>query len=96
MLVVALWVAVALAFGFYSDYDSLIPGRIPIWRHILYTFVGLAPMAILPATLATVSVVGRAPMRHIPSLAIGGAIVGLPITFVTAVVSACYIAFYCL
>ena len=93
--VVALWCGVSSALGYHSSATSLIPDRIPLWRHVLATFIGFAPLAVLPAAFTIAPVLGRVALRHIPLLATGGAVVALPMLFMTALASSCYIAFDC-
>jgi hypothetical protein len=90
-----LWGSVGVALGYYSSVSSLTPDRIPLWRHVASTFLGLAPLVLLPTALTIAPVAGRMGRRSIPLLAVVGVVVALPITFMTALASTCYIAFDC-
>ena len=93
--VVLLWVGISISLGYYSSVASLVPGRIPAWRHVVATFLGIAPLVVIPAALTIAPVLGRMEARRIPLLAITGAVMALPITFMSAIASTCYVALDC-
>jgi hypothetical protein len=93
--VVVLWLVVGGLFGHYSAVSSLVPNRIPEWRHILASLVVIAPFALVPAAFTLPSVFRGAPIRRIVVLASLGAIVALPLAIMAVVPSACYVAHDC-
>ncbi len=95
MSVVSLWVVAGWVLGHDSSGSSLMPNRIPEWRHILASFIGISPLALLPAAFAIVSVYGAVERRHIPVLVTVGSVLAFPIVFMTTLASSCYIAFDC-
>jgi hypothetical protein len=90
------WVLVALATGHFTQIASRAPQRIPEWRRIVDSFISMAPLVLFSASFAAVAVAGRVTARRIPLLAFSGALLGLPLAFLVAVASSCYIAFECL
>lgn len=95
VLVVLLWGGISLSLGYYSSVTSLVPSRIPAWRHVAAIFLGIAPLILIPAALTIAPVLGRMEPRRIPLLAVTGAVMALPITFMSAIASTCYVAFDC-
>lgn len=90
-----LWIGVAVALSYGWNEKTLIPGRIPSWRYYLSSFLGLAPMVLIPSAFTIPAVLGRVSASRIPLLALIGAVIGLPITFMTVLASTCYIAHDC-
>jgi hypothetical protein len=94
--VILAWVLVALATGHFTQIANTTPQRVPEWRRIVDSFISMAPLVLLPASFAVVAVAGKVTARRIPLLTFSGALLGLPLTFLVAVASSCYIAFECL
>ena len=94
--VILAWALVALAIGHFTQLTSTAPQRIPEWRRIVDAFISMAPLILLSASFAVGAVAGKVTTRRIPLLAFAGALLGLPLTFLVAVASSCYIAFECL
>ena len=93
--VILLWGVVAWTLGHYSSIASVSPGRIPEWRHVLATFLGIGPLVLSPTAFTIGPVLGRMDMRAIPFLAVAGAIVALPFIFSAALAASCYVALDC-
>jgi hypothetical protein len=93
--VTALWCVIGWWIGHSSSISSFTPNRIPEWRYLADALLSAAPFAFLPALLTIGPVLGKAPMRRIPALAVAGSFLAVPCAILLGLASSCYIAFDC-
>ena len=93
--VVVVWLIVGWLLGHSSSVSSLVPGRLPEWRHILASLIVIAPFALVPAAFTLPSVFRQATFRRVIVLASLGSLVALPLVILAVVPTACYVAHDC-
>lgn len=57
--VILLWGVVSWTLGHYSNIASVSPARIPEWRHVLATFLGIGPLVLSPTAFTIGPVLGH-------------------------------------